>query len=161
MQGGRSVPQAAPGGARPCNGKAVPNQGELRYDRRTRAGGRTHIRGACHESAVRLPDKNGKGEKYKMQTNSLGLTSSPAELIFYGAFALAGIVMLIHFMRSGKPVTTALKGMASGGLGLVLLHFFGEQIGLALPLNLFTVFISLTLGLPGTAAMAVIELLTR
>lgn len=96
-----------------------------------------------------------------MQTNGLGMTCTPAELIFYGALALAGIVMLIHFMRSGKPVITAFKGMASGGLGLVLLHFFGEHIGLALPLNLFTAFISLTLGLPGTAAMAVIELLTR
>ncbi len=96
-----------------------------------------------------------------MQTNGLGMTCTPVELIFYGALALAGVVMLIHFMRSGKPVTTAFKGMASGGLGLVLLHFFGEHIGLALPLNLFTAFISLTLGLPGTAAMAVIELLTR
>lgn len=96
-----------------------------------------------------------------MQTIGLGLTRSPAELIFYGAFALAGAVMLIHFMRSGKPFKAALKGMASSGLGLVLLHFFGGQFGLALPLNLFTVFISLTLGLPGTAAMAIIELLTR
>lgn len=96
-----------------------------------------------------------------MQTNGLGLTYTPAELIFYGALALAGAVMLIHFMRSGKPAAAAFKGMASGGLGLVLLHFFGGQIGLALPLNLFTVFISLTLGLPGTAAMAAIELLTR
>lgn len=96
-----------------------------------------------------------------MQTFGFGLTASPAELIFYGAFVVAGAVMLIHFIRSGKPFKTALKGMASGGLGLALLHFFGDQIGLALPLNLFTVFISLTLGLPGTAAMAIIELLTR
>lgn len=96
-----------------------------------------------------------------MQTNGLGLTDPPAELIFYGALALAGVVMLIHFMRSGKPFATALKSMISGGLGLVLLHFFGGQFGLALPLNLFTAFVSLTLGLPGTAAMAVIELLTR
>lgn len=96
-----------------------------------------------------------------MQTIGFGLTCTPAELIFYGALALAGVVMLIHYLRSGKPLTSAFKGMASGGLGLVLLHFFGGQIGLALPLNLFTVFISLTLGLPGTAAMAIAELLTR
>lgn len=88
---------------------------------------------------------------------SAGLT----ELIFYGAFVLAGAVMLIHIIRSGKPFATALKSMTSGGLGLALLYFFGDRIGLALPLNLFTVFVSLTLGLPGTAAMAVIELLTR
>lgn len=85
----------------------------------------------------------------------------PAELIFYGTFTLAGVIMLIHFMRSGKPFAAAFKSMASGGLGLVLLHFFGDSLGLALPLNLFTAFVSLTLGLPGTAAMAVIELLTR
>ncbi|MCM1024176.1 MAG: pro-sigmaK processing inhibitor BofA family protein [Prevotella sp.] len=102
-----------------------------------------------------------------MQTVGFGLSGfdaanspPPAKLVFYGALALAGIIMLIHFMRSGKPFAAAFKSMASGGLGLVLLHFFGDGLGLALPLNLFTAFVSLTLGLPGTAAMAVIKLLT-
>lgn len=90
-----------------------------------------------------------------MQIVYFGLTA--AELIFYGAFGTAAAVMLIHYLRAEKPFRTALRSMASGGAGLVLLHFFGGKIGLALPLNFFTAFVSLVLGLPGAAAMAVIE----
>ncbi len=92
-----------------------------------------------------------------MQTVYFGMTLP--ELVFYGALGISAVIVLIHYLRSEKPFHAAFKGMASGGAGLVLLHFFGGSMGLALPLNLFTVFVSLVLGLPGTAAMAVIEML--
>lgn len=95
-----------------------------------------------------------------MQNFNFGLNGvNNAELIFYGALLLSAAIMAVHYLRSDKPLKSAWNGMASGGMGLVLLHFFGGKIGLALPLNFLTAFISLTLGLPGTAAMAVIELL--
>jgi len=81
------------------------------------------------------------------------------QLLLYGALGIASVVMLIHCLRSEKPFKTAFRSMAGGGISLVLLHFFGSSLGLALPLNLFTAFVSLILGLPGTASMAVIELL--
>ncbi|MGN0675377.1 MAG: pro-sigmaK processing inhibitor BofA family protein [Oscillospiraceae bacterium] len=92
-----------------------------------------------------------------MQNEYFGITA--AEIIFYGIMLLAAAAMLIHYIRSEKPLKTTLKGMISGASGLVLLHFFGGDIGLALPLNTFTVFISLTLGLPGTAAMCVLQII--
>ncbi len=97
-----------------------------------------------------------------MQTVYFGMTAPKlAELILYGALGISALVMLIHYLRSEKPFKTAFKGMASGGISLALLHFFGGSVGLALPLDLFTVFISLVLGIPGTAAMAIIELLLK
>ncbi len=92
-----------------------------------------------------------------MQNEYFGMTL--AELSVYGVMLLSAAAMLIHYMCSEKPVKTALKGMISGVSGLVLLHFFGVDIGLALPLNTFTVFIALTLGLPGTAAMCALQMI--
>ncbi len=95
-----------------------------------------------------------------MQDYYFGLSGlTPAELVFYGALTVSAAVMLIHYLKSEKPLKTAFKGMASGGMGLVLLHFFGGKIGLALPLNFFTAFVSLVLGLPGTVLLAVAELI--
>lgn len=81
------------------------------------------------------------------------------ETIFYGAMAIFAVAMLIHYMRSEKPVKTALAGMLSGTAALVALHFFGGSVLPALPLNGFTAFIALTLGAPGVAAMCIISIL--
>lgn len=81
------------------------------------------------------------------------------EMIFYIAMAVFAIAMLIHYMRSEKPVKTALAGMLSGTAALVALHFFGGSLLPALPLNGFTAFIALTLGVPGVAVMCIISIL--
>lgn len=81
------------------------------------------------------------------------------KIIFYSAMMLFAVIMLIHYMRSEKPVKTALTGMISGTAALIALNFFGESIGLALPLNGFTAFIALTLGAPGVAAMCIISII--
>lgn len=82
-----------------------------------------------------------------------------AELIFYGTAAVSAIVMLIYYMKSGKPVKNALLGMLSGTAALAAVHFFGGNIGLALPLNGLTAFAALVFGVPGVVVMCVIELL--
>lgn len=79
-----------------------------------------------------------------------------AELIFYAAAAVWAIVMLVFYMKSDKPVKNALIGMLSGAAALLAVHFWGESVGIALPLNGFTVFAALCLGVPGVAAMCVI-----
>ena len=82
-----------------------------------------------------------------------------AELIFYAVCALTVIAVLAYCLRTSKPVRTALMGMLSGIAALTAVHFFGSNVGLALPLNGVTVFTALTLGVPGVAAMCVIKLL--
>lgn len=82
-----------------------------------------------------------------------------AELIFYGAAILCAAVMLVYYMKKEKPVKTALFGMLSGAAALLAANFFGAGIGLAVPLNGFTVFTALTLGAPGVAAMCLIHML--
>lgn len=82
------------------------------------------------------------------------------EVIFCGAMVIFAAAMLVHYMRSEKPVKTALAGMLSGTAALVLLHFFGGEALPALPLNGFTAFIALTLGAPGVAAMCIISVIS-
>lgn len=81
------------------------------------------------------------------------------ELIFYAAGAVCLVSVLIYCMRTEKPLRTALLGMLSGAAALTAVHIFGSRIGLALPLNGVTVFTALTLGIPGVAAMCLIELI--
>ncbi len=70
-------------------------------------------------------------------------------LIFWGIFLLLGIVMLVYYVKSGKPIRNSFKGMASGAVFLVLTHFFGGIFGIEMPLNLFNCMVSLVLGIPG------------
>ena len=79
------------------------------------------------------------------------------EVIFGGAMIIFAVAMLVHYMNSEKPVRTALAGMLTGTASLLVLHYFGGGILPALPLNGFTAFIALTLGVPGVAAMCIIS----
>ncbi|MGN0554087.1 MAG: pro-sigmaK processing inhibitor BofA family protein [Oscillospiraceae bacterium] len=76
------------------------------------------------------------------------------ELIFYLAVVISAIVMLVHYLKSGKPAKTAFFGMSSGAIFLIILHFFGEYVGFSVPLNFFTAVFSLILGIPGVLILA-------
>ncbi len=76
---------------------------------------------------------------------------------FYIIAAAAAAIMLFYYMKKGKPVASALKGMASGGISLLVVHFFGGYLGFYLPLNFFTAFVSLVLGAPAVIIMTLIE----
>lgn len=80
------------------------------------------------------------------------------QVIVYGAMAITAVIMLIYYMRSEKPVRSALLGMLSGAAALLIVNHFGGGALPMLPLNGFTAFIALTLGIPGVAAMAVLTL---
>lgn len=82
-----------------------------------------------------------------------------AEVIFYAAGAICTVAVLTYYMKTAKPVRTALLGMLSGAAVLTVVHFFGDRVGLALPINGVTVFVSLTLGAPGVAAMCIFKFL--
>lgn len=80
--------------------------------------------------------------------------ASLGELIFYLAVVISALVMLVHFLKSGKPAKTAFFGMGSGAVFLTLLHFFGGYVGFEVPLNFFTAVFSLILGIPGVLILA-------
>lgn len=78
-------------------------------------------------------------------------------LIFYGAFVLAAAVMLIYYMRREKPVRSAVLGMVSGAAALLAVHYL--EFLPTVPLNGFTAFVALVLGIPGVIFMALITLI--
>lgn len=79
------------------------------------------------------------------------------KIIFYLLFIFCLTAMLLNYIKSRKPVLSALKGMLSGGLSLAAVHFFGGYAGLYLPLNFFTAAVSLILGIPGVLIMTLAE----
>ena len=82
-----------------------------------------------------------------------------AELIFYAVFALCAAIMLVYYKKREKPVKSAFFGMITGAAALLAANFFGAKIGLAVPINGFTAFVSLTLGAPGVLALCIISML--
>lgn len=78
------------------------------------------------------------------------------ELIFYAICVISAVIMLIYYLRSKRPVHSAVLGMGSGAFFLLLLHFFGDYVGFSVPLNFFTGFVSLILGIPGVMILALL-----
>lgn len=78
-------------------------------------------------------------------------------LVFILLFLFCGVSMLIFYIRNKKPFPSALKGMLSGGLSLIAVHFLGGSMGFYIPLNFFTSAVSLILGAPGVIIMALAE----
>lgn len=81
------------------------------------------------------------------------------KIIFWGIWVLLGIIMLIYYRSSKKPIRNAIGGMLSGAFSLMAAHFWGGYIGAALSLNLFNIVVALILGFPGVVMLAVGELL--
>lgn len=78
-------------------------------------------------------------------------------IIFYIAVVVSSIVMIVHYLKSSRPVKTAFLGMSSGAVFLALLHFFGEYVGFEVPMNFFTAVLSLILGIPGVLILALMS----
>ena len=49
--------------------------------------------------------------------------------VFWSIWAIIGIIMLIFYGRTKRPVKNAVVGMSHGGIGLVRVHFIGGNIG--------------------------------
>ncbi len=77
--------------------------------------------------------------------------------IFYAVWAAAALIMLIFYSKREHAFRSSLLGMGSGAGGLLILHYFGSYIGIAVPLNIFNTALSLILGIPGTALIAVVN----
>lgn len=74
---------------------------------------------------------------------------------------IALIVILLFVGAPGKPMRFIATGTVKLGIGILFLFFlnvFGGAIGLHVPINLFTVFVSGFLGLFGLSSLAAIHL---
>lgn len=79
------------------------------------------------------------------------------DILFTLIWCIAGAIMLFYYSRKRHPVLYALFGMGTGGLALMLMHFYGEKIGVHISLNLFNTMISLILGIPGVCMTILTE----
>ena len=80
------------------------------------------------------------------------------ETIFKAIWIVAGIIMLIFYSKRKHTVRSALSGMLSGCVALVLLHYFGGSLGYAPPVNLFNTAVALILGVPGTVMIMAVNI---
>lgn len=80
------------------------------------------------------------------------------DVIFKGIWVLLGIIMLRYYAKRKNTVKSAFFGMISGGIVLMLMHYYGNYIGFSPPLNLFNTMVSLVLGVPGVILIAAVNL---
>ncbi len=81
------------------------------------------------------------------------------DMIYKGIWCVIGIIMIIYYARRKHTVRSALAGMLTGGAALILLHYFGDSLGYAPPVNLFNTAVSLVLGVPGAALIMAVNLI--
>ena len=81
------------------------------------------------------------------------------EYIFWGILIILVIIMIGTYAKGKKTFTLAFSGMMTGGIALIILHYFGEYINISLPVNLFNTAFSLILGIPGLILTSVINFL--
>lgn len=79
------------------------------------------------------------------------------DFLFWAVWAAAGIVMIAFYAKRKHTVKSALSGMLSGAAALLLLHYFGDNIGYQPSLNLFNTMTALVLGVPGVIIMFIIN----
>lgn len=74
-------------------------------------------------------------------------------LSFCGMWTAAGIIMAVYYIRCRHTLRAFLRGMLTGILLLVLMHYFGGAVGFAPEINLFNIMQAGILGLPGVVLM--------
>lgn len=68
-----------------------------------------------------------------------------------------GAVMVLIYLRSGRPVQAFLGSALSGGACLWLVRATTALTGVTLAINKMSLFLALTLGAPGVLSLAVLR----
>ena len=71
--------------------------------------------------------------------------------------AALGVLMLAFYARQQKPIKSAAIGMGTGILGLGAVKLLSMLIGFTFPLNWFTGFAAVALGVPGVVMTAILN----
>ncbi len=72
---------------------------------------------------------------------------------------LAGLILLIFYIRQKRRIRTFLLGSVCGVTALILLHFFGGSIGYAPTLSVCNLLLSAILGVPAVGMLYAAELI--
>jgi hypothetical protein len=78
------------------------------------------------------------------------------EVIFWGIWAVLGLIMLLYYLRRKRRVLSLLVGAGSGLLAL-LVHYGGSLVGISPVLNPLHLVQSAVLGVPGVILMVVLH----
>ncbi len=77
--------------------------------------------------------------------------------LLWAAAILMLLFLLREYRRQRHPFRAFLMGSGTGLAALLLAHCFGDAIGFSPPLSLFTIGISLVLGIPGVLLLAAVH----
>jgi len=72
---------------------------------------------------------------------------------------IAAAVVVIGIYIVLKVVKSLIINAIMGGIGLILLNFFGPMVGLDVPLTLLNVVVALVAGIPGLVILVLLALL--
>lgn len=81
------------------------------------------------------------------------------QIIFLIILCCITIVMLFFYTKQKHPIKSALFGCISGICGFLGAKLLFGAAGIVLPLNVFTVWTSAALGIPGVVALSVLQML--
>ena len=79
------------------------------------------------------------------------------EVIFWGIWAVLGLIMLLYYLRRKRRVLSLLVGAGSGLLALLVVHYGGCLVGISPVLNPLHLVQSAVLGVPGVILMVVLH----
>ena len=79
------------------------------------------------------------------------------EVIFWGIWAVLGLIMLLYYLRRKRRVLSLLGGAGSGLLALLVVHYGGSLVGISPVLNPLHLVQSAVLGVPGVILMVVLH----
>ena len=79
------------------------------------------------------------------------------EVIFWGIWAVLGLIMLLYYLRRKRRVLSLLVGAGSGLLALLVVQYGGSLVGISPALNPLHLVQSAVLGVPGVILMVVLH----
>ena len=79
------------------------------------------------------------------------------EVIFWGIWAVLGLIMLLYYLRRKRRVLSLLVGAGRGLLALLVVHYGGSLVGISPVLNPLHLVQSAVLGVPGVILMVVLH----
>lgn len=80
-------------------------------------------------------------------------------LIAAGIFILLVVIQMI--VRSKRPIRSALGGILTGLLTLVVVNITGVFTGVSLPLSLLNIGVSAAAGIPGVTMLLLLNLIVK
>ena len=82
-------------------------------------------------------------------------------VVFYAVLALSALIVLTAFVRSGHCLRSLAASLVQGCISLLAVHVAGSVTGVVIPVNPYTLGAVGVLGLPGTIALVLTDLILR